>query len=159
VYYQNSTGVIKTELQLYALFEFEPLLAALLAAHPDVKIVLSTSWVHQAPDGLRLAMDQLSSGLRARVIGSTFHSSGLPADVFAKIQRGEQVMQYVRKHNIGSDRWLALDDRRDGFDAVQENLLQTYPYAGIADPGVLRQLLSQLDLWKMQDKKLAARTA
>lgn len=154
----RSTGVIKSELPIYQLFEFEPLLDAVLAQYPDVKIVLSTSWVYQK-DGLRESMSRLSPGLRERVIGTVFHDSGLSAEVFHGMRRGDQVLQYVQRHNLVHNRWMALDDRDDGFESFLENLVQPYEFAGIGDPTVLRRLHAKLEFWRWQADAAAAKSS
>lgn len=147
----KATGVIQPDLYLYKLFEFEQLLATVLEPYPFVKIVLSTSWVYQK-DGLRESMSRLSEGLQDRVIGSVFHDSGLKAKAFREIPRGEQVLQYVRKNDLRPHRWIALDDRDDGFEAVKHNLVKTYEYAGLADVPVLTRLYQKLNCFAWQEE-------
>ena len=56
-----------------ALFMWASPLAALLDAHPQVQIVLSTSWAREL--GFSRARRFLPDTLRARVIGATWHSA------------------------------------------------------------------------------------
>src|SRR5438132_6554545 len=62
------------------LFEWAPILEQLLEPHPDVKIVLSTSWVRIR--SFNYAKKQLSPMLQERVIGATFHNRFMREDEF-----------------------------------------------------------------------------
>lgn len=53
------------------LFQHAPLLIEALASRPDIKIVLSTSWVARL--GYDRAKGYLPVALQARVIGATWH--------------------------------------------------------------------------------------
>jgi ABC transporter transmembrane region/HAD domain in Swiss Army Knife RNA repair proteins len=57
----------------HELFEHAALLHKLLAPHPDIRIVLSTSWVHVYGSVSKVAK-RLPPALGARVIGATYHS-------------------------------------------------------------------------------------
>ena len=57
----------------FRLFQHAELLETLLAPHPDVSIVLSTSWVRVL--GYSRSVKRLPPGLRERVIGATYHSN------------------------------------------------------------------------------------
>ncbi|SIT39477.1 conserved hypothetical protein [Paraburkholderia piptadeniae] len=58
----------------HALFEHCALLEETLAPYPEVSIVLSTSWVRRYRGSIRRVSRRLTPALRARVIGSTYHS-------------------------------------------------------------------------------------
>src|SRR5437016_14361462 len=66
-------------------FEWMPILEDLLAPYPDVKIVLSTSWIRSL--GFDATRQELSEGLRSRVIGSTFHHPKLLQSEFDTMPR------------------------------------------------------------------------
>jgi hypothetical protein len=126
----------------YTLFQHVPLLEELLTPYPQVKIVLSTSWV------LRYrcagAAKRLSPSLRARVIGATWHSQ-MPGDSFSYLSRGEQVSRDVKRRQPGS--WLALDDDPTGWpDWALPHLLLTDPYEGISPEHLQLELRRQLAL-------------
>jgi hypothetical protein len=75
VFFSPSKGLyIKAEQASvgHVLFQHAPLLIEMLDPHPDIKIVLSTSWVRQY--GCYRVAKRLPQALRERVIGATFHS-------------------------------------------------------------------------------------
>ncbi len=127
----------------YWLFQHTPLLEQLLAPHPSIAIVLSTSWVRHY--GLRKTAKELPAGLRSRVIGSTYDSLA-PGDSFDYLSRGEQVSLDVQRRQPAS--WLALDDDPIGWpDWALPHLLLTDSYEGISPPQLqaeLRRLLALL---------------
>lgn len=141
------TSEITTEFSLYDLFEFEPLLASLLEPYPDVKIVLSTSWITM-PDGVHEVTSRMSESMLPRVIGNTFSESKLPASAWNRMRRGIQIRDYCARHGIDKSDWIALDDRKDGFDeGFEDNLIRTYPYAGLGDISALREIRSKMIQW------------
>ena len=64
----------------FELFEHMPLLEQALLPFPEVRIVLSTSWVR---------VRRLSPPLRERAIGATFHT-GMNRTAFEELARGVQ---------------------------------------------------------------------
>jgi len=123
------------------LFEFAPVLDALLAPHPDVALVLSTSWVevvgfHQARDALPL------ESLRARVVGATCEGPLSRASSFSQLTRGAQVLRYVAMCRL--QKWLALDDRKDGFESCPTRLVRCQEGVGLRDPAVQNLLARRL---------------
>jgi hypothetical protein len=92
------------------LFMWAPILEAELAPYPDLKIVLSTSWVRNI--GFGRAKRRLSPSVQERIIGSTWHSS--MAKVWADqiwwdgASRHGQIMRYAARARV--NQWLALDD-------------------------------------------------
>ncbi|GAB3647838.1 HAD domain-containing protein [Ramlibacter alkalitolerans] len=126
----------------YRLFQHAPLLDAMLQPYPNIKVVLSTSWVHQY--GCTGAAKRLPPGLRVRVIGATFHSR-MPLQGFALLPRGEQVTEDVLRRRPGA--WLALDDDPLGWPTwAQPHFLQTDPYEGISPPHLQDELRERLAL-------------
>lgn len=125
-------------------FEWMPILDALLAPIPDLRIVLSTSWV-RAVD-FNTAKFELSEGLRERVIGSTFHHPGLLQSVFDTMSRGQQIIEDVRRRQPSA--WFAIDDDTFGWPAAQrDRLVATDGATGISDPAVqdaIRTMLATL---------------
>ncbi|MFD1555202.1 HAD domain-containing protein [Paraburkholderia silviterrae] len=121
------------------LFEFAPVLDALLAPHPDVELVLSTAWV--AVVGFQQARDALPlHSLRARVAGSTYEGQLSPASAFSQLTRGAQVLRYVARYHLR--KWLALDDRKDGFESCPTKLIRCQEGVGLGDQAV-QVLLAQ----------------
>lgn len=95
----------------HQLFEGALILEEILAPYPDVKIVLSTSWV--IVKGYSYARQQLLPSLSSRVIGATFHTRLMDRYEFLKFTRGQQIASDVNRRGAGA--WLALDDDADGW--------------------------------------------
>jgi hypothetical protein len=124
-----------------SLFQFAPLLEDLLSPFPELRIVLSTSWVEVL--GFDRARDRLPiKSLRDRVVGATYHSRHMVAHVWEQTARGIQVRRYVARHRL--QRWVALDDRDDGFDGAEEHLVKCRPGMGLGDEAVASQLAGKL---------------
>jgi hypothetical protein len=116
------------------LFEHAVLLEQALEPYPSLRIVLSTSWVLH--HGLAKARQNLRPGLRARVIGATFHPRA-DADAFLAMPRGQQVESDVVRRAPRA--WLALDDRDEGWSATSRRhvVFATSP-KGLAEPTTLQ---------------------
>ena len=126
----------------HALFEWEPVLVQLLAPYPQVRIVLSTSWVRVK--SFSHAKGRLSKPLSSRVIGSTFHSAQMDRDEFSRMSRGGQVVaDATRRQNSN---WLALDDDGDGWPiAHRKRLVHTNEEFGISDIDKQKQICPWLE--------------
>ncbi|MDY7548576.1 HAD domain-containing protein [Glaciimonas sp. Gout2] len=112
-------------------FEWMPILEELLAPHPDVKIVLSTSWVRAL--GFDATRQELSEELRARVLGSTFHHPKLLQSEFDIMPRGMQIWNDVEQRK--PDSWFAIDDDAFGWPAwCLDRLVETKSHLGLSDP-------------------------
>lgn len=128
--------------QRYSLFQHAELLEHLLAPYPDVKIVLSTSWVLRY--GCSATAKRLPPGLRARVIGATFHSRHMLAEEFRSLPRGLQVTEDAMRRQ--SRNWLALDDNEEGWPTEHRGKwVHTHMYEGISPPEVQRKLVKKLE--------------
>ena len=80
--------------------------------------------------GFHEAAKFLPEKLRARVIGSTFHSE-MSVEAFKQIPRGLQVCQDVERRQPGE--WLALDDDAGGWpEWAMDHIVRTDPVAGIS---------------------------
>lgn len=128
----------------YQLFEHVPLLEEALAEFPELKIVLSTSWVrYQRFSG---SAKRLSPSLRERVIGATFHSR-MNRQVFESLPRGIQVMNDVARRKPRN--WVALDDDLENWVPEYRNyLIHCDNVLGISAPGVLDALKQRLLLFR-----------
>lgn len=116
----------------YRLFQHVDLLEELLAPHPALRLVLSTSWAQKL--GLKEASACLPESLRARVIGATYEVAE-PGDYFAHLSRGEQVVLDVERRRPSA--WLALDDDLIGWPKwAEKHVVFTDPYEGISLPEV-----------------------
>ena len=110
-----------------ALFEWMPVLDELFAPHPDIQIVLSTSWV--AAQSFEFARDQLSPALRRRVIGSTYTTENLR--YFDSWPRGRQVTSDVAARKLV--KWFAIDDDDNGWPtSAKRRLIKTDGTTGIS---------------------------
>jgi hypothetical protein len=89
--------------------------------------------------GFEAARDALpSTWLRERVVG-TSQLGDVEVNAFRKLPRGVQVQRYVKAH--GLIRWLAIDDRADGFENCRDRLVRCQASVGLGDVDV-QQLLS-----------------
>ena len=115
------------------LFEWMPILENLLLPHPDVFIVLATSWVRVRR--YTFAKNQLSASLQSRVIGATFHHREMRKDEFAHLPRGVQILNDVRRR--GPQSWFAIDDDDYFWPAFcRDNLIKTDGATGISAPEI-----------------------
>lgn len=116
----------------HSLFEHNDLLEALLRQAPEVNVVLSTSWSRVF--GHFAARKRLTQAVRARVVGSTFHS-GMDAGQFAARPRWEQILLDVRRRQPIA--WLAVDDDvADWPTELRRWLVESHPVHGIGEPDV-----------------------
>lgn len=137
VYLENCPG--------HELFEHAAALEGLLAPHPRILIVLSTSWVRRF--GYAGAARRLPPGLRSRVVGATFHTS-MDEPAFLAKSRGLQITEDVARRRPSD--WIAIDDDAEGWpDDSIAHLVRSDPDAGLVHPDVLSRLatgLARLDL-------------
>lgn len=123
------------------LFEHVPLLERLLEPYPQMRIILSTSWVREF--GYEFALEQLTPSLQARVIGATLYPA--PARYYS-IQ--------IDAEERGVGRWLAVDDDLNMWPESEMSrvVAPTDRMLGLAQPGIAEQLSSGLE-------KLCSRSA
>jgi len=126
------------------LFEWMPILEELLFPYPDVKIVLSTSWVRVK--SFRFAKEHLSPSLQARVVGATYHHREMRRHEFEYLPRGVQVWEDVVRRKPTA--WFALDNDEFGWpEWCRGNLVKTEDHLGLSDESVqeeIRNLLKRL---------------
>ena len=140
------------------LFEHVAVLESALEPHPDVEIVLSTSWVREV--GFLKAKKRLSPALQARVIGATYHSvfesyDNQVRDIYTRsdshshwqtLSRYAQIDLHVSRHNITD--WLAIDDDGHGWpEALAHRLILTDDIMGLGEKAAeikLRTVLASL---------------
>lgn len=146
VYLERGKPVLRARGEL---FMWAPLLEAALVGHPEVRVVLSTSWARE----LRFARarDCLPDGLRSRVIGATWHSGmgrteGVSlgrATWWDMVTRYEQIRRFVNHTRIGD--WVAVDDRPEGWAAVDSvRLIRTHSSRGLSEARVTIELAEHL---------------
>ena len=125
-----------------ALFEWEHILEELLAPHPDVKIVLSTSWVRVR--SFNYAKNQLSKSLQSRVIGATFHRQYMRGDDFSLLPRGVQIAEDVSRREPNA--WFAIDDDHHGWpEWCRDKLIQTDGAVGLSDRHIQESIRIMLE--------------
>jgi hypothetical protein len=122
------------------LFMHAPHLAATLGYHPEVQIVLSTSWVSRL--GYESTLNYMPAALRLRVIGTTHRDmrqvGTYSFDSQDRMTRFQQIWSYVYSHQIKN--WLALDDlhsNTEPWPAEHRNhLILCNGKTGLGDPEV-----------------------
>lgn len=124
------------------LFEFAPLLVDLLEPYPQVKIVLTTSWLDAFPT--EKVISYLPIPLATRVVGTT-NSIKVP---FGYLQDGSartyRIRSYVFTHRLKN--WLALDDSVYGAFHLDTSVLTLEPHL------VLLDTQQGIDTAKAQDR-------
>lgn len=84
-----------------SLFMHAAVLEDILGAYPDLRIILSTSWVRML--GYDRTLKKMPVGLRHRVAGSTWHREmrrGGSQDPFDWLTRYQQISRHVEHHAI-----------------------------------------------------------
>lgn len=114
-------------------FEFNDALAQLLKPHPDVAVVVHSTWreVHS----LDLIRDFLAA------------LGGRPIDVAGPGEKGPAILSYLNRAGIAQDgsRWRILDDQPEAFpDDLRPWVVSCDPLLGITDPDAQERLLRWL---------------
>lgn len=104
-----------------------------LQAFPELRIVLSTSWVRYV--GFSKAKKRLPLDLQCRVVGATWHSSmakELTEGVWwDQSSRYQQILKYLAHSPSGE--WLAIDDDLSGWaEADRHKVIATLPELGLS---------------------------
>lgn len=128
------------------LFMWAPILDAVLKDFPDVRIVLSTTWVPVF--GYEVAVACLPQGLRERVVGATFDevtkNYGYTASEWRALSRWMQICRWIEWKRPNA--WIALDDTLD--DCPQEmksNVVMLNPERGLSQPEKVERLRMLLE--------------
>ena len=125
----------------HVVFEHAALLEHCIEPYPELRIVLSTSWV-LVFRSIRKVARRLPPALRRRVVGATFHGRMDPVWL-RSIPRGVQVWGDACRRQ--PEAWLALDDDDGGWPgACRDHLVRTDPVLGISAPQVLTELQARL---------------
>jgi hypothetical protein len=139
--YMTKTGVV-LRCDGHNLFEHAELLADLLEPYPDVRIVLSTSWVWGI--GFDDARACLLERLQARIHGTTYDCESEDKNLWQMYSRWFQIHQYVKQNHI--DDWLAIDDDDRGWpDDKRHHLIHTNEWGGIGMPDTQAKLIEGLE--------------
>lgn len=138
--YRTKYGITLKNYPGHTLFENSELLVDALAPYPEVKIVLSTSWVKEL--GFNNARKRLSHELARRVIGATWHTR-MDARQWEYLSRYQQVQQHATRHSVAN--WLALDDDTDDWNPMAlSHVVQCDTKFGLNTLQNLQQLKSWL---------------
>lgn len=136
VYLINGRPVLKSDGRL---FMWSDTLVEILAPHPDVEIVLSTSWVKVR--GFDRAKQALPAELQRRVIGATWHSQ-MRQDWFESRPRYSQIFSDAMRRDRA---WLAIDDDVYLWPPKHHDcLIQTDGADGLSAPEVQQKLRNKL---------------
>lgn len=123
------------------LFEYAAVLDELLRPYPDVEIVLSSDW--SIVLGVEFTRNAVPSPqLRDRIVGATSDGCTFDWRLWPVLSRGAQVLDYVSRNS--PLRWLAVDDRTDGFEAHRHRLVHCQTDVGLGDPAVVEQFHDRL---------------
>lgn len=127
------------------LFMWVPRLVEVLAPYPELRIMLSTSWVPVL--GFQRANARLPKPLQTLVIGATWHSSfkrdSETLGWWNSSTRYEQILRYVLRGRVGD--WLAIDDNAMGWaDRDRHHLVLCDSDHGLSEPAVRDRLASRL---------------
>jgi hypothetical protein len=123
------------------LFQNAPILVRLLDPYPELKIVLSTSWVKEL--GFGRARGYLPQALQQRVVGATFHKRHMRKDEFSNFTRYEQIMADVQRRR--PTRWLAIDDDLKGWPEENLQRIVAMPLVlGLSSPPAALELQRRL---------------
>lgn len=129
------------------LFEHVALLEQLLAPYPELRIVLSTSWVRHL--GFSYAKEQLTPSLQARVIGACWHSNmrheNGGAEYYDRMSRYEVICADAARRKNGH--WLALDDNIDRWpeNQYEKIVVVEHRLLALGQPGKADELAAALD--------------
>ena len=138
VYHYHKRGVV-LECDGHALFEHADVLLEILEPHPQVSIVLSTSWVSVL--GFDRTKGYLPGALQKRVRGATYHSAF--NGWWDSATRYQQIAGYVVRHGLSD--WIAVDDDDVGWpDESRHRLVFTKEMAGLGEQAARKCLAEKL---------------
>lgn len=127
------------------LLEHAPTLADILSPYPDLRIVLSTSWVRMK--SFAWVRRRLPLDLRERVIGSTWHShygrDSMELEWWREATRYRQILRDVQRRS--PSQWLALDDDLKGWpEGEMARVIPCDPLLGLASVATREELAKRL---------------
>lgn len=124
------------------LFEWTEFLVRAVQPFPQLKIVLSTSWVRVL--GYTSARSYLPPELFSRVVGATFHRRFHGGDAVRGVSdyrpdRGVEVMRDVSRRQPWE--WVAVDDSDEGWpDEHRDRVVLCDPNTGLGDAATRARL-------------------
>ncbi len=150
VLHPNEVYKYKKEVRMdyrgHSLFEWNDILEDILDNYPDLKIVLSTTWVRMTT--FHKSKKRLPASVQEKVIGATYHScykkdSELYYE-FPTLSRYESIKRDV--HRRKPSRWIALDDDNEYWhESEKGKLILCHPDRGISSEITQRRLIEGLD--------------
>jgi hypothetical protein len=141
-------GVPSLDIEHGTLFEWAPILAAILDEFPSVDVVLSTTWA--AKLGFMRATMSLPDSLSARVIDCVWQKNdyvkhGITEANFLSLTRYGQITQYIRQYEIG--RWISIDNDANGWPSEEQyRLVKTEDLTGLSSASSQAELRRKL-MW------------
>lgn len=98
--------------------------------HPEVEIVISSTWREQFPlDDLRA---RFSLDIAARIIGATPVTPRIDGKYMPARREGE-ILDWLRQSRREHEPWLALDDAAWQFQQHRDRLIACTWYVGFDD--------------------------
>lgn len=127
------------------LFMHAPVLERALEPWPDVRLVLSTSWVPML--SFSRARRFLPPNLQARVVGATWHSEFKrdpeQREIWNQQRRHEQIVHDVLRRRPTA--WAAVDDDCHDWPLnLERHLVATPSGTGLGDPQAQQRLIQVL---------------
>jgi hypothetical protein len=133
--------LLRPEMSGQTLFQNAPILLRSLDPYPDLKIVLSTSWVMEL--GFDRARAYLPETLQQRVVGATFDKRRMRKYEFSNLTRYEQIMTDVQRRH--PTRWIAIDDDLQGWPEESLERIVAMPLVlGLSSPAAALELQQRL---------------
>ena len=125
------------------LFEYAPLLIALLEPYPSVEIILTTSWLQKLPT--EKVISCLPADLARRVVGTTRDIKSRLSYVLNGSERTYVIASYAHGHRL--KKWLAIDDSAYGAyhfgrepGELAQNFILLDSARGISDADVQQRI-------------------
>jgi hypothetical protein len=121
--------------EVASLFQSLPLIEAVLRTHPDVLVILSTSWreIHTIEE-LR---ERFSSDIASRVVGATpvinFYDRVWYPVPLSEWPRQREIEAWLHQNRTLNHPWVAIDDRPWWFESECPNLLVTSALTGFTE--------------------------
>lgn len=130
----------------HSLFEWVPILEAVLEPYPAVALVLSSTWCIRP--GYSATLKRLPASVRARFIGGTYHKRVHGVDpwnlsMFRTTPRGVQILEDAQRRK--PRHWITLDDDLEGWpDSCRQNLIACEGTTGLSNLDVQHELSNRL---------------
>lgn len=129
----------------FNLFEFSDVLIQKLQPYPEVKIVLSTSWV-KAFRNFQKVKSFLPIELQSRIIGACWHTN-LDQHEWEQRTRYQQILTYLINKGVADCDWIAIDNDDQGWsEQHRSNLVLTDDDGGLSFIQAQNDLAEKLEL-------------